>query len=70
MYEILEQHETMYEQSNEDDYKKINDILQQNIQQDDRQNYFSELILIDMFIPYSKKNSFNKFKFFKIKIGH
>ncbi len=55
MYEILEQYETMYEQSNEDDYKKINNILQQNIQQDDRQNYFSELILIEMFVPYSKK---------------
>jgi hypothetical protein len=52
--EVLVQHQTKYEQLNEDDHKMEDYRLQQNRQQDDRQNYLSVLILIDVFVRYPK----------------
>ncbi len=60
MYEVLVEHQTIYEQSNEDDYRKVNYKLQQNRQQDDRQNYSSGPILIDVFVQYPKTIKINK----------
>lgn len=59
VYEVLGQHQTIDAQSNEDDYKMVSYRLQQNRQQDDRRNYPSEPILIDVCVLYPliiKKN--------------
>jgi hypothetical protein len=58
-YEVLEQHQTINAQLNEDDCMMVNCRLQQNRQRDDRQNYLLGLILIDEYVlcpTITKKN--------------